>query len=372
MEKFNPLEPNIDDKEKKSQEVVKNMENFNFPEMMEFIKPAITEVVKQLKTAIENGEYDTLISDDAKGRIPTLILREILKRKAPNPDDIKTVFLAFGRSWNNWDSSLSDFVEEHKNEWGKALVVTEYIHEGGTMGDIISCLGDNGFDNFDITSMFSKFNKEDFFQLLWILSNKKLLCRKLFTSTSGLVEFMLKDRDGFKDELEKNGIKMPENISEDTLKGNFGGHNIFVGEKVSWAPKFFESDKLYSRMTGVRRRVINSLTIDDYTDSSAKYSIGTHPERLDKLLKNPEPTFQQVLDRINKLGGYKDNFRETGYLRKNNFENDKKELEKLRGSMEKETISEEKKIEIQEDINKGREDIDVLVGQIIDEVWGKE
>ncbi len=45
---------------------------YHFEEIAE-IEQAVASLISQLKEKIKNGEYDTLISDDTGGRIPTLI-----------------------------------------------------------------------------------------------------------------------------------------------------------------------------------------------------------------------------------------------------------------------------------------------------------
>jgi len=52
------------------------------PEIAE-IEPAMSALVEKIKSNIENGDYDTIISDDVGGRIPSLILRKIFKDKYP-------------------------------------------------------------------------------------------------------------------------------------------------------------------------------------------------------------------------------------------------------------------------------------------------
>ena len=70
---------------------------FHFAEIAG-IEPAVISLAKQLKEEIDRGSYDTLISDDVGGRIPTLILRKILK--ARNPDNkLSTFFVASGQKY---------------------------------------------------------------------------------------------------------------------------------------------------------------------------------------------------------------------------------------------------------------------------------
>ena len=64
------FEPVPDDSEKQ--------EKYHYPEVMNELRPAIVSLVKQLKEAIERGDYQTIISDESRGRIPTLVLRKTM------------------------------------------------------------------------------------------------------------------------------------------------------------------------------------------------------------------------------------------------------------------------------------------------------
>lgn len=111
---------------------------YHFEEIAELEKPMMS-LAEQLKEAIDKGEYDTLISDDAGGRIPTLIMREIMAtrmRKAHpefTPDQeresLKTYFAAGGRAQN--PDALKKFFKSIKSEVkNKALLITEYMDTG--------------------------------------------------------------------------------------------------------------------------------------------------------------------------------------------------------------------------------------------------
>jgi len=61
------------------QELLENKQEYHF-KTIEELEPAIANLVAQLKEKIEIGEYDTLISDEVGGRIPTLVFKKNYSR----------------------------------------------------------------------------------------------------------------------------------------------------------------------------------------------------------------------------------------------------------------------------------------------------
>jgi len=101
-----------------------------------------------LKEKIEAGEYNTLISDEASGRILTLILRAIIKRVSPDLK-LNTLFVSGGfESINDYHKKLEDFFKKIASKIKRALLVTEFIFHGKTMGNFFNELIVNniGFD----------------------------------------------------------------------------------------------------------------------------------------------------------------------------------------------------------------------------------
>lgn len=138
---------------------------YNF-EFMTEIEPAMISLVKQLKDRIESGEYDRLLSDDAGGRIPTLILRKIFQEKGPDKD-IQTNFLLAGRKFkfldDNEGSKTHDYLKNIIRDPSKTvLVVTEYVATGPTMGKIIRALERAGVKNLDIATMWTSRDQKGF------------------------------------------------------------------------------------------------------------------------------------------------------------------------------------------------------------------
>jgi hypothetical protein len=123
---------------------------------MEQIEPAMAKVVAQLKKEIESGQYDTLISDDVGGRIPTLVMRAVMKRKNPN-QDLRAYFVSGGQyldpSKNVPDidrkKELSKYLSRVKPK-KRALIVTQYAHSGKSLGHLTEAVRNSGIEDFDV------------------------------------------------------------------------------------------------------------------------------------------------------------------------------------------------------------------------------
>ncbi len=130
---------------------------FHFREVAE-IEPAMVSLVKQLKEKIESGEYDTLISDDVGGRIPTLILRKIIKEH--NPDKkLGTLFIASGETYlpTSADTEKYEQLQEHlkkvTEKTKKTLIVTQFIFTGKTLIRLADALKEAGVNDLDIATV---------------------------------------------------------------------------------------------------------------------------------------------------------------------------------------------------------------------------
>ena len=141
---------------------------YNFPEIMEPLKIGMESLVLELKDMIDRGEYNTLISDEAAARLPTLILREVIKNKAPNGKDLNTYFLALGEGIRPDIDPISiedeserkflldnpqKFILKNKDSLKKSLIVTEHVHTGNTILQIMKEFDEVGFTNYDIATL---------------------------------------------------------------------------------------------------------------------------------------------------------------------------------------------------------------------------
>ena len=143
--------------EQSKQERRESAKEFHFQEIME-IEPAMISLVSQLKKKIEKGEYDTLISDDVGGRIPTLILRKIIKEL--NPDQkLETYFIASGKTYfpaladKEKYRQLQEHLKKATAKTKKALIVTQFIFTGETLIKLAHALKKVGVENFDIAAV---------------------------------------------------------------------------------------------------------------------------------------------------------------------------------------------------------------------------
>ncbi len=139
------------------QEKQESKKEFHFKEILE-IESAMVSLVKQLKEKIKDKEYDTLISDDVGGRIPTLILKKIIKQV--NPDQkLETFFVASGKTYlptfENEEkyAKLQEYLKKMTGKTKKALIITQFIFSGDTMIKLIDALRESGINNFDIASV---------------------------------------------------------------------------------------------------------------------------------------------------------------------------------------------------------------------------
>ncbi len=137
----------------------------NVDSLMSIYKHGIIPIVEKLKDDIEKGVFDTLISDDAGARLPTLIFKDILKAKGPEAKEIKVHFLALGqrlheRFGSSYSSELEEYVRNHKDEWGKVLLVTEYSGTGATLRRIHTMFKNTGVTNYDVAALYSNFELE--------------------------------------------------------------------------------------------------------------------------------------------------------------------------------------------------------------------
>lgn len=147
-----------------STESMESYPEYHFKEIAE-IEPAVRSLVSQLKEKIDGNEYDTLISDDVGGRIPTLVLRKIIQER--NPDQkLGTFFIASGnylprRADKEKYEKLQAHLKKFTSKTKKALVVTQFIFTGETMMGLSDALQDAGVDDFDIAAVDAKHNFEE-------------------------------------------------------------------------------------------------------------------------------------------------------------------------------------------------------------------
>lgn len=146
---INKEEPKID-----INKLTDGLETFIFkePNLIE----ALVNLVIKLESKLPN--YDTILSDDASGRLVSLMLRKIIKNKRAElkkkPPQI--FFLATGRHSRGEEEinlAVNEFIsKKSKKNLGKTLLVTEFIFKGKSISSIIEILNKNKVD-FDLAAV---------------------------------------------------------------------------------------------------------------------------------------------------------------------------------------------------------------------------
>ncbi|MDP1718898.1 MAG: hypothetical protein Q8L24_00525 [bacterium] len=216
--------------EKEPPKSVEKELRYNSPEI-EDIEPAFISLIKKLREEIKSGEYDTLISDEVGGRIPTLALRKVFESKNPK-NKLKTFFVAAGRGGLD-EEALQTFFKKIAPEVKKALVVTEFVNTGESMANLAWQLERGGLKNFDVATVLATVDKWAEPTSTWIRSGKMTIA-----DDPGIVE-----------------------------------HKFFYGDRKLNAPELYSAG---SRLGGVEK-------MRDYPtgDSSEEDSVitGAHPVR---------------------------------------------------------------------------------------------
>ncbi|MBT4856704.1 hypothetical protein HON52_00770 [Candidatus Uhrbacteria bacterium] len=108
-------------------------------------------LVDALRENINNRVYDSILVDDVKARIHGLILKNVIKSLYGDDKELKTLFIK-GRSGSEDVTELEAYLESIKGELGeRVLFVTEEIHSGGTVREILRIFKGIGVE-LDISS----------------------------------------------------------------------------------------------------------------------------------------------------------------------------------------------------------------------------
>jgi len=111
-----------------------------------------------LKENIEKAAYSAIVGDDLSGRIPTLIMTEIMKKVYTEKKEKfrKTFFITPLQSKTFYEKLTEPSVAKIKKELGddkrKVLVVTEYMSLGHNIDQIVNSLKNNNLQA-DVVSL---------------------------------------------------------------------------------------------------------------------------------------------------------------------------------------------------------------------------
>lgn len=119
---------------------------------------AIKNVVWQMyalvkKIASHADQYDSIISDDASGRLVSLFLKKVLdtlRSKGSLP--LKLRFIAGDQNDPDRSLRMERFLTKNKENLGKVLLSTEFIYYGKTIKDFIKALESSGIP-FDLAAL---------------------------------------------------------------------------------------------------------------------------------------------------------------------------------------------------------------------------
>ena len=131
-------------------ELMKNFKAISFWE-----KEGLTALLKLIIKLKENiGKYESIVSDDASGRLVSLILQKIANkiRKDNDKDQIRVLFIAGGSGIQNRKIAINKLIENNKNKLGRTLLVTDYIQTGESIEKFMEILNDNNI-NFDVAAV---------------------------------------------------------------------------------------------------------------------------------------------------------------------------------------------------------------------------
>lgn len=142
-------------------------EKYNFPEIESF-KEGLFDMCEKMKGDIETNKWDVLLSDETGGRVPTLVIWNLIKHFHPS-DPPKPYFLSSGLTYkpNTTDEVLDEheFLKKITNPDDRCLIVTQFIRTGKTMRSMISSLEMTGVkrENIDVASVVSDYPNEELY-----------------------------------------------------------------------------------------------------------------------------------------------------------------------------------------------------------------
>jgi len=132
---------------------------------IEQIAPALNEIVLELGPAIENGEYDTFIGEDASGRIPAIIIwqaaKEVSSWKGKDQPDLRFVV---GTQKGHVSPEKLEGIRtllKKTDKLKKKLIVTEFVFSGNSLKAMTNTIKEAGFEA-DVAVVHSDYmSKED-------------------------------------------------------------------------------------------------------------------------------------------------------------------------------------------------------------------
>jgi hypothetical protein len=232
-------------------ELESSSEVFTNPEIADAEELAV-ELVKQLKENIDRGAYDTLISDEVGGRVPTLLIREIIRQVRPGIK-MQTYFVNGGQYLYNEErrSVLKKHLESILVNTKKALLVTQYVSSGGSIRVLASMVRGAGVENLDCATLFVGRTHDTIGNVFGELVNNVYYGNKELKDSQGL---MLEDEHEHLSGVAKD-YSLPHPIAERPIVLESGHRNV----TREWEPEFYPPT---SEGMGRYQAQINSVRAD--------------------------------------------------------------------------------------------------------------
>jgi hypothetical protein len=122
--------------------------------IMQEIEELATPLIEKMKEKIDEGAYDLIISDEGSGRLPTLLFKKIYQARNPGKD-FDTVFVNGSREYHDPVApALVNFFSKYQAKGrSKALVVTEYVYLGTSLGHFLKNLNNAKITDVSVAAL---------------------------------------------------------------------------------------------------------------------------------------------------------------------------------------------------------------------------
>ncbi|MES2314415.1 MAG: hypothetical protein V4524_00555 [Patescibacteria group bacterium] len=280
---------------------VDQKEKYNFPEIESF-REGLFEICEKMKAGIESNKWTKLLSDETGGRIPTLVIWNLIKHFHPD-NTPQPFFLSSGLTYKPKTvgevHEMLDFMAKIVDSEDTCLLVTQFIRTGKTIKSMISDLEMVGVkeENIDVASVVSDYDEETL----------------------------------------DNRIGVPKDqLYVGTGKGAFDA----------------DVEAFYPRFTGVIQDGVDydpvPVRLTDNVKQTGKRGKLISHEEWKNIFDIADESFYEMKDKVS----------EKERITEYNKRNDK-------------PLSAEEIRELQDNVNKAREDVSILVKEIIQKVWGE-
>lgn len=124
--------------------------------LLENQRDACERVLIRMKSDIDSRRWDSVLGDDVSGRIPALILWNVLRNAYAEQESAapQAFFYAGGENIEQRRENLKEYVKRIKSKLGKrTLIVTEFVISGKSIKTLAEILREEGVD-FDVATLY--------------------------------------------------------------------------------------------------------------------------------------------------------------------------------------------------------------------------